>query len=275
MKTKRFKRIYTEITNECNLKCPFCLPLRRESKRMTPLMFREVAEKIKPYTDYIYLHVKGEPLLHPDFKDILGICNEYNLAVNITTNGTLIQKQEETLLSGHIRQLNISVHALTCFTEDVQIHYLIPIIRLIRKVTETHAFTVSLRFWLKEDHERLFALRYLEKELGVAISSESGQILPGVYVSYAEEFVWPEAETGESEFHFCHGITDQLGILADGTVVPCCLDGNGSVPLGNIFSASLEEILSGSRYQGMLTAFETRRMPESLCRKCSYKNRFS
>lgn len=238
-------------------------------------MFREVAEKIKPYTDYVYLHVKGEPLLHPDFKEILGICHDYSFAVNITTNGTLIAKQEETLLSGHIRQLNISVHALAGFPEDMQIDYLNPIVRLIKKVTENRAFTVSLRFWLQKENERPFALGYLEKELGVSIDSGSEQILPGIYVSYAEEFVWPEAETGESEFHFCHGITDQLGILADGTVVPCCLDGNGSVPLGNIFSASLTDILSGNRYQGMLAAFETRKMPESLCRKCSYKNRFS
>ena len=84
----KFKKIYVEITNKCNLNCSFCSKLKRELKTMSKDEFKHVISEIKPYTDYIYLHLKGEPLIHPDLEDILKIAKENNIIVNITTNGT-------------------------------------------------------------------------------------------------------------------------------------------------------------------------------------------
>ena len=113
MKEKRFQKIYVEITNRCNLKCSFCLDGKREKRFMTVDEFKTVIRKIKDFTNLIALHVKGEPLLHPELKEILNVCYEENILVNITTNATLLEKRLETILSSKaVRQLNLSLHSI-------------------------------------------------------------------------------------------------------------------------------------------------------------------
>lgn len=275
MKAKKFKKIYVEITNVCNLSCPFCLELKRERQFMDFLKFEEIIRKVKDYTDYLYLHIKGEPLIHPHFNRILGACAKNNLLVNLTTNGTLIKENYQTLIeSSTIRQINISTHSFSEFAENKQREYLDEVIKLVKYAEKEGEFYISLRFWLGNNQLQNFAISYLESELNVKIVPTDKAILRNVYVSFDSEFVWPEAETNTSDFVYCHGIKDHIGILVDGTVVPCCLDGNGVINLGNLFTSSLEEILSSPRYLKMLKALETRKMEEELCLRCSFKNRF-
>ncbi|MBQ9267446.1 MAG: radical SAM protein, partial [Clostridia bacterium] len=105
----RFKRVYIEITNVCNLKCEFCLPHHRENKFMTFEEFDTILQKIKPYTKYIYLHVKGEPLMHPEVDKFIEYAYENGFYVNLTTNGTLLEKHLS--ITKNLRQINISLHA--------------------------------------------------------------------------------------------------------------------------------------------------------------------
>ena len=107
---RRFKRIYIEITNACNLSCTFCQETKRERGFMSVEEFTKIIDEIKPYTDYIYLHVKGEPLLHPELEQILQICEENHIRINITTNGTMVRKQLDILTSHQVHQINISMH---------------------------------------------------------------------------------------------------------------------------------------------------------------------
>ena len=73
---------------------------------------------------------------------------------------------------------------------------------------------------------------------------------------------------------YCYGLKDQLAILVDGTVVPCCLDDEGSMKLGNIFEQSLDDIINGERARRIIEGFQKRIAVEELCQKCSYKNQF-
>ena len=86
---KKYRKIYIEITNKCNLNCSFCSKVLKPKRDMTLEEFDNILSKIKDYTDYIYLHVKGEPLLHKDIIKYINKANEYNLKVNLTTNGTI------------------------------------------------------------------------------------------------------------------------------------------------------------------------------------------
>ena len=63
-------------------------------------------------------------------------------------------------------------------------------------------------------------------------------------------------------------------MLADGTVVPCCLDHEGDIALGNIFEGSMEEILASERASAIYEGFRDHRATEELCRKCGYARRF-
>ena len=105
----RFKKMYIEITNICNMNCSFCPPHNRRNEYMNLSDFKTILSKIRPYTKYIYLHVKGEPMLHPQFDEFVKIAHDNGFNVNVTTNGTLLKNHLETVK--FIRQLNISLHA--------------------------------------------------------------------------------------------------------------------------------------------------------------------
>ena len=107
----RFKRVYVEITSSCNLHCSFCQETLREPHFMSVDEFSTVIEKIRHYTNYIYLHVKGEPLLHPQLTQILKICEDSGITVNLTTNATLIREKLPTLLAHPVHQINVSLHS--------------------------------------------------------------------------------------------------------------------------------------------------------------------
>jgi len=98
---------------------------------------------------------------------------------------------------------------------------------------------------------------------------------PGVYLEFGEKFQWPDLSAPEEEGRrFCYGLRDQVGVLWDGTVVPCCLDHEGDVPLGNLYETSLEEILSGPRAAAIYHGFSQGEAREALCRRCAFTRRF-
>ena len=76
-----FSRAYVEITNVCNMACAFCPGTAREKGFMTPETFALLAGKLRRHTDYLYLHVMGEPLLHPQLAEILRICGDLGFRV--------------------------------------------------------------------------------------------------------------------------------------------------------------------------------------------------
>ena len=109
---KRFRKVYLEISNICNLRCSFCPGTKRAKKIMTPEEFTQLLPKLRPYTDYLYFHLMGEPLCHPNLKDYLLLAGDAGFKVILTTNGTLLAKQQNMLLtSPALHKVNISLHA--------------------------------------------------------------------------------------------------------------------------------------------------------------------
>ncbi|MGL4345129.1 MAG: radical SAM/SPASM domain-containing protein [Cellulosilyticaceae bacterium] len=288
--TKRFKKIYIEVTNICNLSCSFCPKTGRQLQRMNEDQFEQVLKKVKPYTDYIYLHLMGEPCAHPQLEEFLKLAKREGLIVNLTTNGTLLSKVKDVLFaSGCIRQMNISLHSFEANTQGISLaRYIEEIAVFIQEATE-HGIICSLRLWNMDSHELRGSnalngdiLGLLQEKL--AISEDLGERLmlkpsfkvrDKVYINMAEKFEWPdmgrEPITTEA---FCYGLRDQMGILVDGTVVPCCLDSEGNIPLGNIFETSLEDILESERAVALFEGFSNRKAVEPLCQRCGYVKRY-
>ena len=238
--------------------------------------FQEIATQVKEYSDYIYLHVKGEPLTHPYLKEILDIAYNLGLQVNLTTNGTKINEVVEILFSSKaLRQVNISLHAIVGLDDEAKKNYLDNICNLIEKLSVEKKFFLSLRIWIENDEINKYIIEYISKRLNVDINIATEKIMDNVFLSFEEEFSWPNingdiiSNTGR-----CLGTRDQIAILANGDVVPCCLDGNGIIRLGNIFENKLETILNTSRFLTMKSGFENERVVEDLCQRCSYRLRF-
>jgi radical SAM protein with 4Fe4S-binding SPASM domain len=293
----RFKKIYVEITNVCNLRCAFCPGSRRESAFMETEAFRKLAGGLRGYTRIICLHVMGEPLLHPGLADILEAAREQGLAVNLTTNGALLPRAQDILLSSPaLRQLNVSLHSQAS-GGDVRAScggqgksplddYLGGIFSFCGAAAERESPLVSLRLWnnaggrpnpdnapILEAISERFRVRLPED--GDASAYAGIRLAPRIYLNRADAFSWPELESPDlGPSGFCHGLRDQIAILVDGRVTPCCLDAQGSMELGNAFTQDLAEILSGERARAIFDSFSNRLAIEPLCRRCSYKSRF-
>ena len=109
---KRFNKIYLEISNICNLKCRFCPGTRRKPHVMTEDVFSALLPKLRPYSAFLYFHLMGEPLCHPDLARFLTLAGEQGFKVILTTNGTLLKKQQTMLLhSPALHKINVSLHA--------------------------------------------------------------------------------------------------------------------------------------------------------------------
>jgi len=287
---KKFKKVYIEITNVCNLKCNFCPKTCRHPKYMSIEEFEFIINQVKEFTDYIYMHVKGEPLLHPNLSDFLDIAYKNAIRVNITTNGVLLKKNKAILLSKPgLRQLNISLHSLEQneWIDDKQ-EYMDNIFDFIDEAKSSNLI-VALRLWnLSQDGENNIAknkyiLDSLEEKLKLDYSiadeftkKRGIKIRERLYLNEDIEFSWPALDSDfYDEQGFCYGLRDQLGILVDGTVIPCCLDGEGKINLGNIFDSKLLDILDTNRVQDIYDNFSNRCAVEELCKRCGYKNKFN
>lgn len=289
---KRFKKVYIEITNRCNLSCSFCPKTKRTLKRNSKEDFLHIIEVVKMYTDHVYLHLLGEPTLHPELKTYLAICEEHGLKVNLTTNGTLLSKVKDILIEAPtLRQVNISLHSFEANESFVEMNqYIESVLSFVEEATKKSNIICSLRLW-NMDTEHLKAqndlntdiLSLIEARLGVefnieeALAQKDGiKLKKNVYLNKAEKFEWPNQDREIiAEDAFCYGLRDQIGILVDGTVVPCCLDGEGHIALGNIFEMPLEQILESPRSRKLYEGFSNRRAVESLCKRCGYATRYS
>jgi len=285
---KKFKKIYVEITNQCNLSCDFCPRSKRPAQTMTVSFFAEIIRKIKGYTDYLYFHVMGEPLMHPDIGEMLDICNKTGLKVNITTNGTLIKRIGQVIVAKPaLRQINISLHCQRSHNNDgLRDDYFDDVIAFAKDVQKGKKKIVCLRLWnLCENGNALDNSRILQRignEFGHRDAlAERSKVINGVkladnvFLNCAAEFDWPGFDKQDRGMTgFCLGLRDQLAILVDGTVVPCCLDAQGGLALGNIRDQALSDILQGTRAKAIHDGFSKRTVVEELCRKCGYRTRF-
>lgn len=289
---KKFKKFYLEITSVCNLACHFCPPTLRAKQFISIEDFEKRLDQIKPHTDYIYLHVKGEPLLHPKIGTLLDMSHEKGFKVNITTNGTIIHKKRNDLLGKPaLRQMNFSLHSFDGNTglQDKSV-YVRNILDFVKEATRESDLIVSLRLWnLTQDNKTnaeikrnrdLLAMIEEEFELDYEIQE---RVKPGKGIKIAErvfinqdyEFKWPALHEEEDDGRgFCHGLRNQAGILSDGTVIPCCLDGEGVIDLGNINDNSFSDIIQMERATNLVDGFSRREAVEELCRKCGYRQRF-
>lgn len=275
---KRFFKIYIEISNICNLSCRFCPGTKREPRAMSTAEFSAVLQKVKPYTDYVYFHLMGEPLVHPHLFEFLDAAAEEGLKVILTTNGTLIGEHGERLLFAEaLHKVNISLHAFEA--NDLAMpfsQYLSGCFEFGRAASGKKL--VVYRLWNSggEDSQNGDILGTMEKYFAKPWTANrmGDKIADGVYLEYGDRFDWPDMEANSfSGAYSCYGLRDQVGILADGSVVPCCLDHEGDITLGNIFESDLGDIINSDRATCMIDGFKKGSAVEPLCLRCGYANK--
>lgn len=274
------KKAFLEITNACNLSCSFCHGTKRQIHYMTTEEFNHATDELQGVAEYLYFHVMGEPLLHPRLEEFLSIAGEKGFQVILTTNGTLLQQKSDLLCSAPaLKKVNISLHSFEANTGDGLLEqYLTDCFTFCREAAEKEIICV-MRLWNQGGAENLnpIILEQMHTFFDPMENTEWKETYSGwkirhkIFLEWGQYFDWPDLE-GEyrGNTHTCYALRDQIGILSDGTVVPCCLDAEGSIPLGNIHQKSVSEILAGPRAVAMKKALENRRITEPLCQRCGY-----
>ena len=273
---RKYSRVYIEITNICNKSCSFCHGTKRERRMLSEDEFSHIAKSLVGITDYLYFHVMGEPTAHPTLARFIEIANSLGFKVAITTNGTLRDKVGDRLISPGVYKVNISLHSLE--GED-NAEYLNSVCDFADGASESGVLTV-LRLWNGGDGnpENDETIKFLRQRLhGEWVFGKRGaRIRHRLHLEFGERFEWPDAERDIiSDEVFCYGLADHFGILSDGTVIPCCLDSEGNIALGNIFDKPILEIINSERAVRIREGFKARRGVDDLCKKCGYATRFS
>lgn len=287
----RFFRTYIEISNICNLQCTFCPEVEREKKVLSTDQFRQILRQVLPHTEQVCLHLMGEPLAHPEFEKILQICNEEKAVVHLTTNGTYLQKFgfETFLNSPCLRQINFSLHSFKDNYPDKDIRpYLFDILQFSKQALESRPeLYINYRLWnlpstteSKDENQSIIdhICEYFQIPINERVDvsfKKNKNILGRIYFHFDTRFDWPSFNDPiRSEHGFCHALSQQIGIHADGTVVPCCLDKEAGIPLGNVLEQSFEEVLNSPRLKKIREGFQKHKLVEELCQKCTFIQRF-
>ena len=276
--SKRFSKIYVEITNICNLNCSFCSKDNLPKKEMTVNEFSEVIDKIKDYTDSIYLHVKGEPLLHSHLDEILSICDKNKINVHITTNGTLLHCKKDILLKHPIKQINVSLHS-----ENNVKNYFANVFNTCDELSKKT--TIIYRIWVLQTLDlKKLSTNIVDKieehyklstDIVNKIKCEKNiKIKDNIYIDKDYEFDWPQINDKKSDVGTCLGTKSHIAILSNGNVTPCCLDSKGVITFGNIFTSDLDSIINSSLFQKINNGFQNKRIVCDLCQSCTYRKRF-
>ena len=276
----KIKRIYIEITNICNLSCSFCSKHHRENKMLSLDEFNSIIQDVKQYTKYIYLHVQGEPLTHPDFNKILHICDENDMQVQLVTNGTFLYKYLDIYSHPSLRKISISLQSIEYQAVNLEdyMHTLITFIDY--SATFKHPI-VEVRFWRNDQYDlpkTKKCMDILNEKYTLSLTERNNhyRIKENIYVDFDNMFSWPDLENMPLEKNgTCLGAKTQIAILSNGDVVPCCLDTDAHVLLGNIFKNDLNTILKDKPYKKLVKEFNDHKIENPFCLRCTYRLRFS
>lgn len=273
-----YSKTYVEITNICNMSCSFCHGHKRAPRRMSTEEFSFILSALTDKTKYIYYHLMGEPLTHPQLHEFIKMAGERGFKSVVTTNGTLLKKRGEELLSAGVYKVNLSVHSFEGGNDAAHLRYIHELAEFAEKAAQKGTIVV-FRMWNNGfDAGRNETTFNLLKELiqGEWAENTRGiRIRDKIHIEWGERFEWPDSEAEiKGDRFFCYGLKDHFGILSDGTVVPCCLDSDGIINLGNVFTESLDTILNSDRAKAIADGFAKGETSEDLCKRCGYAQRF-
>lgn len=268
-------RCYLEITNICNLDCVFCPKTEREKRSLSVSEFELLTDKLRGHIRFLYFHLMGEPLLHRHLPEFVRMAREKGFVPVLTTNGTLLDRAGEALLDAMPHKVQISVHSHEGNGMGAPEDYIGKLMSFSRSAAERGTIVV-LRLWNRGglDSANAYLLDLMAGYVPRPWKEryDGWRLAENVYLEYDSAFEWPDSgreASGDGEV-FCYALRNQIGVLADGSVVPCCLDHEGDIVLGNLFRQSLDEILASSRATAMYDGFTHHKAVEPLCRRCGY-----
>lgn len=286
-------RCYIEITNTCNLDCHFCLKHHRKRRQLSEEEFDLLTDRVRGKVCFLYFHLMGEPLLHPLLPQFVTMARKKGFKTVLTSNGTLLHRAM-ALLDTLPYKIQLSLHSHESNARGELSEYMDQVMRFSTQAAGKGTCMV-LRLWNQGgmDRENEEVMRLIEKYVPKPWKErpDGFRLCDNLYLEFDRKFEWPggggkaasddsdgkqEVSDGKLEAspskskqeYFCKALIKQIGVLSDGSLVPCCLDHDGDVILGNLFHQSLEEILASPRAQALVEGFRHHAATEPLCQSC-------
>lgn len=268
---KMIDRCYIEITNTCNLDCHFCPKHQRKRRQLSAEEFDLLTDKVRGKVCFLYFHLMGEPLLHPLLPQFITMAREKGFKTVLTSNGTLLHRAMN-LLDTLPHKVQLSLHSHESNARGELSSYMEEVMNFATQAA-AKGTCVVLRLWNQGgmDKENELVMDYIAEYVPRPWKErpDGFRLCDNLYLEFDRKFEWPSANASSAKREvFCKALLKQIGVLSDGSLVPCCLDHNGDVVLGNLFHQSLEEILSSPRAQAMIEGFQHHTTTEALCLNC-------
>ena len=267
-------RCYLEITNACNLDCKFCPKTDRAKRLMTLDEFECLTGKLEGQIKFLYFHLMGEPFLHPLLPDFIRTARRKGFVPVLTTNGTLLSKGRG-IIDALPHKIQISLHSYEGNGKENPESYIREVMTFAQEAA-SRGILIVLRLWNQGGYDcsnaHILDLIARHQAYPWKERHDGWKLGDNLYIEYDRMFEWPDADKAayESEDVFCYALRNQVGVLVDGSVVPCCLDHNGDITLGNLFTQTLDEILSSPRAKALFDGFTKHEATEPLCQRCGY-----
>lgn len=236
--------------------------------------FDTLTSRLKGEVKFLYFHLMGEPFLHAQLPQFVKMAKEKGFVPVLTTNGTLLSQRPD-MLDALPHKIQISLHShegngkadLERYIDDV----------MTFAIEAAHrGCVIVLRLWNEGGHNSMndTILNLIANHVPQPWTKrhDGWKLADYLYIENDNMFEWPDlqhATYGEEEV-FCYALRNQIGVLVDGSVVPCCLDHNGDISLGNLFDQSLEQILASPRAMDIYQGFTNHIAVEPLCQRCGY-----
>lgn len=236
--------------------------------------FNTLTDRLRGNIHFLYFHLMGEPTLHENLPHFIRIARDKGFVPVLTTNGTLLSRMD-ALIPALPYKVNISLHSQEGNGISNMHEYIKGVMEFAIKAS-ANGIIIVLRLWnqggYNSQNEHILQLIRDYAPLPWTENKNGYKLCNRLFLEYDRMFEWPKEErpVDYGEDLFCYGLRGQIGVLCDGTVVPCCLDHEGTIKLGNLFEQPLHEILNSERAVRMYNGFSAHKAVESLCRKCGY-----
>ncbi|MGL2525242.1 radical SAM/SPASM domain-containing protein [Helicobacter pylori] len=278
---KLFKKIYIELSDICGLQCSFC-PNPKNIRGVMPLeLFEKVCKEVAPLTQMITLHVLGDPCKLKNLNRYLSTAKRFSLKVDLVTSGVYLH-DFETLLQDVIYQISISLDAGLDHHNKINQHrYIQKILEFCRYKCEKNSevfLNLRIQDGTLDKHQNLIK-PFLESfecvSLETLISQGRVRLFKKSFLNIQKTFKWPNLNAPnplnqKSKIPYCYGLIKQVAILSNGVVVPCCMDTQANINLGDLNHMPLKDILNSQKAMAIKTHFLKGEALEFLCKNCSY-----